>query len=1024
MVEAGTLSRQTVGPGLSGSEFVRVRALLAGQEPRAALAALAETASVGHELEVNTLRGMAMVMLGQVGEAESIFAGERQKGGVTLELEMAHADVLNQLGRGSEAIGNLELAILDHVGSGAITDPSLIQIASRQADLCVALGDANRALQTLARIDLSGGASIEFRRVHLKAAMSMGETNLILQSALALSEHPMATRDDRLMICTRLFESSRFEMILNLAANLKAQNKPLMEVKGFEAAAQLFGALAQHAELDDTAAARFLAAIDTWAAYPRLRAASLFRLAWLRRRSERAEVIADLVMRAVKSGINPNADFTYVLGKLQGEVEERLGLARGGGLEYLWGTDRPAAIEKLTLWARLSAQAGESVQALFALAIALAEAPSHAGLTFAFAQVLASLGQLQGARELFRQTGCIAGNDTPALIWPSAWPEKPFDVSPYSALLADGDAWPKISVVIPTYNQGKYIEETLLSILNQQYPSVEIIVIDAKSTDETSSVLERHKNKIAYMVSEPDNGQSDAINKGFARATGDLVTWLNSDDMLGPGALHMWAHEWLESKADLLFGICMAHRHRVPVLVNNPRVKQEDFTPDILANIGDYWLKGHFFYQPELIFTRSLLDRAGGGVNAENYFCMDYELFINFARVGLKIQAVPWPTALFRHHDQQKTARLDQCVREQGNIRDLYVPDILAPERRGEIRDRLIGFSRIGAPRILAVTTRLNKIFSPKIAGEVKSMFNAQGASVEVTDVADATLWADYDLVILLVHLWPTERVALENLKTLKKRPLLVGWYWDNHHIYMDNLQTSALLDVSIPGHAFAASYLRTRSSVLWPSVPLCVTQWSIGEAEEFFPSLTEPSRRGKSLYGGFVKYPDAIDRNRRLQKLMSSGMLPGIFTIDPHRLDKYFSLPSAERFREWGKHAASLSLPFDQDLSQRFFDAWLTGQVPVVTPDMLDIQTTPALKRRIDEDLVISADPSPDGVFAAGAKAVALFEAGGETGVLHRHELAKTEHMFVHRLQTILDWIRSAGKLQSIQPIKDLTSK
>ncbi len=127
---------------------------------------------------------------------------------------------------------------------------------------------------------------------------------------------------------------------------------------------------------------------------------------------------------------------------------------------------------------------------------------------------------------------------------------------------------PKISVVTPSYNQGKYIRETIDSVLSQSYPNLEYIVIDGGSTDETLSVINDYEDRIDYFVSEPDEGQSHAINKGFEQATGDILCWLNSDDQFAPDALWSVALAFIQSSADLVAGICeiyedsqLVHRH-------------------------------------------------------------------------------------------------------------------------------------------------------------------------------------------------------------------------------------------------------------------------------------------------------------------------------------------------------------------------------------------------------------------------------------------------------------------------------
>ena len=113
---------------------------------------------------------------------------------------------------------------------------------------------------------------------------------------------------------------------------------------------------------------------------------------------------------------------------------------------------------------------------------------------------------------------------------------------------------PRISIVTPSYNQGRFIEETIQSVLGQGYPNVEYIIIDGGSTDNTVEIIRKYAKHLTYWVSEPDRGQSHAINKGLARCTGDLFGWINSDDVLMPGALEVVAEAWRRRPGRIISG--------------------------------------------------------------------------------------------------------------------------------------------------------------------------------------------------------------------------------------------------------------------------------------------------------------------------------------------------------------------------------------------------------------------------------------------------------------------------------------
>ena len=239
--------------------------------------------------------------------------------------------------------------------------------------------------------------------------------------------------------------------------------------------------------------------------------------------------------------------------------------------------------------------------------------------------------------------------------------------------LPDGRAWPRISIVTPCRNQGRYIEETLLSVRAQRYPNLEHIVIDGGSTDETMAIVERYADGLTHVVSEKDRGQSHAINKGMALATGDILGWLNSDDMLAPGALAAAALGLATSGADLVAGICRLYRDGVLVGEHLTACADGPLPLDDLLDLDGGWNAGQFFYQPEVFFTRALWQRAGARVEESLHYSMDYELWLRFAEQGGRLHVLGRPLAWFRLHDAQKTRAEAEFKAELAAFRSAYL---------------------------------------------------------------------------------------------------------------------------------------------------------------------------------------------------------------------------------------------------------------------------------------------------------------------------------------------------------------
>jgi len=184
---------------------------------------------------------------------------------------------------------------------------------------------------------------------------------------------------------------------------------------------------------------------------------------------------------------------------------------------------------------------------------------------------------------------------------------------------------PKISVVIPSYNQGKFLEESILSVIDQKYPNLEIFVVDGASDDNSVDIIKKYEQHLTWWVSEKDKGQSDAINKGFAKATGDIIAWLCSDDIYTPGTLHKVAGYFSQhnGKTGLIYGGITTFKDGVDLKsnwgYNNPSVER--------------YLAGMAFSQPASFFKKEYLDKIGGKLNEQLHYGMDFDLFCRLALV-------------------------------------------------------------------------------------------------------------------------------------------------------------------------------------------------------------------------------------------------------------------------------------------------------------------------------------------------------------------------------------------------------
>ena len=234
---------------------------------------------------------------------------------------------------------------------------------------------------------------------------------------------------------------------------------------------------------------------------------------------------------------------------------------------------------------------------------------------------------------------------------------------------------PTISVITPSFNQARYLERTLQSVLGQAYPHLEYIVVDGGSTDGSTDIIRRYESQLAYWRSEPDGGQTDALIKGFARATGEIQCWLNSDDLFEPWTLREVANFFRgASHARVVYGdaIWIDEEDR-PI---RPK-KEHAFSRFI-------WMYDHNYIPQPSTFWSGDLYRQVGGLDRQYDLAMDADLWVRFGEVT-PLHHVGRVWSRMRFHAAQKMQRLQAKAREEDlRIRRRYVGDQPAYARKAK----------------------------------------------------------------------------------------------------------------------------------------------------------------------------------------------------------------------------------------------------------------------------------------------------------------------------------------------------
>jgi glycosyltransferase involved in cell wall biosynthesis len=207
---------------------------------------------------------------------------------------------------------------------------------------------------------------------------------------------------------------------------------------------------------------------------------------------------------------------------------------------------------------------------------------------------------------------------------------------------------PLISVVTPSYNQGEYLEQTIRSVLDQGYPRLEYIVCDGGSQDGSRAILDRYGQRLHYWTSGPDSGHADAINRGMACAGGEILAYLNSDDLLLPGSLaYLGSYFAHHPDVDVVYG------HRVMI----DRTGEEIGRWVLPRHDDDVLAWNDYVPQETLFWRRRIWEMCGGFVSDEFPFSLDWDLLLRFRRAGARFARVPRFIGAFRVHEAQKTTR-------------------------------------------------------------------------------------------------------------------------------------------------------------------------------------------------------------------------------------------------------------------------------------------------------------------------------------------------------------------------------
>ena len=228
--------------------------------------------------------------------------------------------------------------------------------------------------------------------------------------------------------------------------------------------------------------------------------------------------------------------------------------------------------------------------------------------------------------------------------------------------------YPKISIVTPSYNQGQYLEDTILSVLGQGYPNLEYLIYDAASKDNSVAIIKKYEIQLSHWVSEKDNGQADAINKGFAKATGEILMWLNSDDVLMPNVLHFIAEQYIEKGDGIYFGNCIHFKENSNGTLYVRGSEVSKYFNNIPLELTDTIIQPSSFWSKKTWLKNGIL--------ADNFhFGFDWEWFLRAKKNQIPFFSINKPISLYRIHEEHKSGTGGRKRQEELlKIYEIYSP--------------------------------------------------------------------------------------------------------------------------------------------------------------------------------------------------------------------------------------------------------------------------------------------------------------------------------------------------------------